>query len=217
MFTGLIESVAGVVSLHPAEGGGRLTLVCPGFADKVTLGESVSVNGACLTVAWKEPPRLVFDVSSETLRRTAFSRLRPGHRVNLERAVRMGDRLGGHIVNGHVDGTGRVLEMRPSGGFALWRVEIEPALVRYVAEKGCIAIDGVSLTVAGIEGNTFTVALIPATLAQTALLDLRAGDAVNIEVDVLAKYVERLLSGQSPVATRTESLETALREHGFLA
>ncbi|HZO95910.1 MAG TPA: riboflavin synthase [Gaiellaceae bacterium] len=179
MFTGIVREVGRVVSFD----GGRLAVEADTDA---AVGDSVSVSGVCLTVVGRAP--LAFDVVAETLARTTLGRLEPGDRVNLEPALRAGEPLGGHYVQGHVDGVGRVR----SAGEPVW-LDAPPELLRYLVEKGSVAVDGVSLTVAALDGDGFAVALVPHTLEATTLGALQPGDPVNLEVDVLAKYVERLL------------------------
>ena len=180
-------------------------------------GESIAVNGVCLTARDIVGNRFLVDVSPESLSRTGLSGLEVGSRVNLERALRLSDRLGGHLVSGHVDAAGRVEERRPAGDFTLFTFSLDPKLTRYVIEKGSITINGVSLTVNSCEGNRFSVSIIPHTLAVTTLGGLKAGDRVNIEVDIIGKYVEKLLSEQSVSTTQESRINPAfLAEHGFL-
>jgi riboflavin synthase len=192
MFTGIVEERGSVVSVEAA----GLTVSCSAVAQDADLGASIAVNGVCLTVARRSADALAFDLSPETLRRTALGRLGPGDPVNLERPVTPSGRLGGHIVQGHVDGVGEIASVAPDGRGGAWLWVRPPGfLLRYLAEKGSVAVDGVSLTVAGLRDESFGVALIPYTLAETTLGSARAGDPVNLEVDVIAKYVERLLEG----------------------
>jgi riboflavin synthase len=193
MFTGLVEGRGTIAAVHPQSGGTRLTVTAP-WLDDVAEGDSVAVNGCCLTAAEVTGDGFTADLVAETLRRTTLGRLAPGDTVNLERPLTAGARLGGHIVQGHVDGVGEVLAVTPAGDGAEITVGLDPGLARYVVEKGSIAIDGVSLTVAGTGPDRFTVALIPTTLAVTTLGARRPGDQVQLEVDVVAKYVERLLT-----------------------
>ncbi|HJV04926.1 MAG TPA: riboflavin synthase [Actinomycetota bacterium] len=191
MFTGIVEERGAVVALE----GGRLTVECRTVAGGTSPGDSVSVNGVCLTAVEVSPARLSFDLAPETLDRSSLGSLRAGDPVNLERPVTLASRLGGHLMQGHVDGVGTVEAVRPSGPGATMRIRLAPGLDRYVVEKGSIAVDGVSLTVAGADDGTISVALIPHTLAATTLGARGPGDAVNLEVDVIAKYVERLMEG----------------------
>jgi riboflavin synthase len=192
MFTGLVEEVGLVSSI---ESGEMLRLNVS--ADRVTAdthaGDSVSVNGTCLTVGEVEGGTLTFFAMPETLRRTALGALREGSAVNLERAMASGDRFGGHIVQGHVDGIGEVLGVRPEGEAEIWEFRAPEAVLRYCVEKGSICVDGISLTLVSVGADTFTVSILPQTRANTNLGVLRAGDTVNLEADVLGKYVERLL------------------------
>jgi riboflavin synthase len=190
MFTGIVEELGSVASAD----GGRLVVACSDVADGTSLGASIAVSGVCLTVVERTDGSLAFDLSEETLRRTALARLRPGDAVNLERPVTPSTRLGGHIVQGHVDGVGRIASIEPGPDGGAWlTVEAPGALSRYLVEKGSVGVDGVSLTVAALDGDRFSVALIPHTLDLTTFGSARAGDPVNLEVDVIAKYVERLL------------------------
>jgi riboflavin synthase len=193
VFTGIVESVGAVVALEPREGCTRLVLEEPRIAGGVGLGDSVSVNGACLTVAAVSGPRVSFDAVRETLERTALGRLREGSRVNLERAMRADARLDGHIVQGHVDDTGRVRELRRRAADVQLFVDCDSDFAGWLVEKGSVAIDGVSLTVVGVESAGFDVALIPHTLEVTTLGSLEPGTPVNLEADVLGKYVKRYL------------------------
>jgi riboflavin synthase len=192
MFTGLVEGQGTIAAVHPQSDGARLTVAAP-WLDDVAEGDSVAVNGCCLTAAEVTGDGFTADLVAETLRRTTLGRLAPGDVVNLERPLAAGARLGGHIVQGHVDGVGEVLAVTPVGDGAEITVGLDPALARYVVEKGSIAIDGVSLTVADVGPDRFTVALIPTTLRVTTLGRRRPGDPVQLEVDVVAKHIERLL------------------------
>jgi riboflavin synthase len=188
MFTGLVQQLGTLTSLE----GGRLTVSAP-LAGELSEGDSVAVNGACLTAASVTTDGFTADVMEETLRRTALGSLTPGDAVNLELALRAADRLGGHFVQGHVDGVGIVVAVHEEGFSKVVEIEADPGLMRYVVEKGSIAVDGVSLTVASLGDGTFGVSLIPETLERTTLGRASPGDSVNLEVDVLAKYVERLV------------------------
>ncbi len=194
MFTGIVRELGTVDAFD----GSRLVVASPETAGGVVVGDSVSIAGVCLTVVAAEEGRLAFDVVPETLSRTALNRLEPGDRVNVEPSLRVGDPLGGHVVQGHVDAVGTVRSVRPEGDSRRVWVDAPDAIVRYCLEKGSIAVDGVSLTVAALDGEGFEVALIPHTLAVTTLGDLEPGDEVNLEVDVLAKVVERLVEVRLP-------------------
>lgn len=212
MFTGIVEEVGAVVALDLAPGtqgaadGGagdaRLTVRGPLVVSDAAPGDSIAVGGVCLTVAvLPGDGTFVVDVMPETLRRTALGDLRPGDPVNLERAVRADARLGGHVVQGHVDGVGTVRRRTPGPRWDEVEIALDPALARYVAEKGSVAVAGVSLTVTAVGPDWFGVSLIPTTLAATTLGDAAPGTRVNLEVDVLAKYVERLLTAGAVAGT----------------
>lgn len=190
MFTGIVEELGTVTAV--AEG--RLTVRGPVVTRDARHGDSIAVNGVCLTVVEVTEGEFTADVMPETLRRSALGALRPGDPVNLERAARVGDRLGGHLVQGHVDGVGTIVERTPGAQWELVRIALPEPLRRYVVEKGSVAVDGVSLTVVAVDGDTFTVGLIPTTLTLTTLGRKGVGEPVNLEVDVIAKYVERLLA-----------------------
>ena len=192
MFTGLVQQLGTLTSLD----GGRLA-VTAALAGDLSEGDSVAVNGACLTATSVTPGGFTADVMEETLRRTALGSLRAGDPVNLELPLRAADRLGGHFVQGHVDGVGTVAAVHDEGFSRLVEIEADPGLMRYVVEKGSIAVDGVSLTVASLAEGTFGVSLIPETLERTTLGRASPGDSVNLEVDVLAKYVERLMGAMA--------------------
>ena len=196
MFTGIVEGTGTVAALAAAAdgSGARLEVEAPWLAGELRLGESVAVNGCCVTVAEPAAAGFAADLVAETLRRTALGGLAAGARVNLERPLALGGRLGGHLVQGHVDGVAKVLERTPVGEGEEVRIELPADLERYVVEKGSIAVDGVSLTVAGVGPGWFSVALVPHTLEVTTLGDRRPGDPVQLEVDVVAKYVERLVA-----------------------
>jgi riboflavin synthase len=191
MFTGLVQAPGRVARRVPAADGVRLAVATP-LAAELAAGDSVAVNGVCLTAVDPGPDCFSADVVAETLRRSALGPLAEGAAVNLELPLRAGDRLGGHIVQGHVDGVGIVEGVEPEGLGRLVRVSAPPEVLRYVVAKGSIALDGVSLTVADVDEEGFSVALIPETLERTTLGGLDAGTAVNLEVDVIAKYVEKL-------------------------
>jgi riboflavin synthase len=192
MFTGLVEGVGRVDAVERSEEGARLR-VSTELAAELAEGDSVAVNGACLTVAEVDGGWFSAEAMRETLGRTSLGALAPGAAVNLELPLRAGDRLGGHLVQGHVDGLGRVSDTVEDGFARLVRIEPRPDLLRYVVEKGSIAVDGVSLTVAAVDDASFTVSLIPETIERTTLGNLTPGEQVNLEVDVVAKYVEKLV------------------------
>jgi riboflavin synthase len=194
MFTGLVEAVGRVAAVTPQPGGARLSVSAA--LGVLTVGESVSVSGACLTVTVATPDAFEADLTTETLERTILGRLAPGAHVNLERAVVAGTRLGGHLVSGHVDGRARVRSVSPDGDARRVEVECPRELARYIAEKGSVALDGVSLTVNAVAGNVFSLMLIPHTLAVTTLGELAPGTELNLEVDLVARYLERLTQGE---------------------
>jgi riboflavin synthase len=200
MFTGIVEGQGTVAELRAgADGSGAaLRIDAPWLAGQLSTGDSVAVNGCCVTVTATTGAGFAADLVAETLRRTALGGLRQGEPVNLERPLAADGRLGGHVVQGHVDGVGRVLARDPVGDGVELRVGLDQALARYVVVKGSIAVDGVSLTVTGTGPDWFSVALVPHTLAVTTLGRRQPGDAVQLEVDVLAKYVERLLGPLVP-------------------
>jgi len=201
MFTGLVEAVGSVDRLARSGASARLR-VSVTWPDGETpkAGDSIAVDGACLTAIEPTASHFSADLSSETLKRTLFHAARTGQPVNLERALRLGDRLGGHIVQGHVDGVVRVLTIRPEGDFQRWRLSLPVEHAEEVAAKGSVALNGVSLTVAGLGSDWFEVALIPTTLEATSLGRLRTGADLHLETDVLAKYVTRRLGRSTPSA-----------------
>jgi riboflavin synthase len=193
VFTGIIEGTGIVRSADPGDESLKLRIDADCDIGGIKPGDSIAVNGTCLTVTAIQGTAFHADIAVETIARTTVGTLRPGDVVNLERPVAVGHRLGGHIVQGHVDGVGRVVRLTPQGD-ALWlEIEAPPALARYIVEKGSVAVDGVSLTVARKNGERFTVCLVPYTMTVTTLSRLEDGAAVNLEVDILAKYVEQLL------------------------
>lgn len=196
MFTGLVEQLGKVENVRPEGPGMRLFVRVPEIAGDAALGDSIAINGCCLTVVENTAGVLAFEAGSETLSRTNLGRLVPGSGVNLERSLKVGDRLGGHYVTGHIDALGALEERREEGAWSHLRFRVPEALIRQMASKGSVAVDGVSLTLVEVQLNTFTVALIPHTLAVTTLGRLEVGDAVNIETDILAKYVEQQLKGR---------------------
>src|SRR5947208_421180 len=201
MFTGLVEELATVEAARQISAVGRvqalkLAVKAPAVAKDANVGESIAVSGCCLTVVKKERNLLHFDVGTETLSCTNFARLKKGSRVNLERSLAVGDRLGGHLVTGHVDGVGRLIKRRDEDEWSHFTFQVSPRLLRQMAAKGSITVDGVSLTLVKTEAGRFSVALIPYTLSHTTLGKLLVGDSVNLETDLLAKYVERQLESR---------------------
>lgn len=194
MFTGIVHDVGTVRRLERKDGDARLSIKVDGLdlAD-VEIGESINVAGACLTVTGLDSAAFDAEISAETLERTTLGELAAGSRVNLERALRVGDRLGGHLVSGHVDGTGEVLALTPDGASRRLELRIPAELAQYVAEKGSLAVDGVSLTVNGVQGEECHCNLVPHTLSATTLDGLESGRRVNLEVDLVARYLARIL------------------------
>ncbi|AXK70951.1 riboflavin synthase [Lysobacter sp. TY2-98] len=197
MFTGIIEGVGAIAAVEPRGGDVRLRVATGTLPfDDVRLGESIAVNGVCLTVVAFDAASFEADASTETLSLTTLGRLGIGATVNLERAMRPNDRLGGHLVSGHVDGVGTVVSVHDDARAQRWRFSAPAALLRYIAKKGSICVDGVSLTVNEVDADGFEVALVPHTVSHTAFASTQAGDAVNLEIDLVARYVERLLTGE---------------------
>ena len=194
MFTGIVREVGRVVAVEGGEEGRTLVVQAPATAAGTGIGDSVAIGGVCLTAESVDAGRIRFHAVTETLRRTSLGRLAAGGEVNVEPALRAGEPLGGHVVQGHVDGLGRISSVEWEGDGLRVVVEASPEILRYCVEKGSITVDGVSLTVAELLEDAFAVALVPHTLSATTLRDLAPGQAVNLEVDVLAKYVERLLA-----------------------
>lgn len=209
MFTGLVEEVGRVVAMREGEML-SLDIACATVAEGVRVGDSVSVNGACLTVGEVEGETLTFYAMPETLRRTSLGELEAGGVVNLERAMSAGERFGGHIVQGHVDGVGEVLGVRPEGDAEIWEFGAPPEVLRYTVEKGSVCVDGISLTVVSVGDRSFTVSILPQTKNNTNLSRRRPGDRVNLESDVIGKYVERLLGPR--IAAREKELERRVED-----
>jgi riboflavin synthase len=203
MFTGLVEGTGRVVFFVKRGGMIRLGIVAGRLAKDMRVGDSVSVNGVCLTVNEREGEVLVFLAMPETLRRTSLSGLKEGSIVNLERAMTPQARFGGHIVQGHVDGVGKVLDVRPDGGAEVWEFAAPEAVLRYGVEKGSVCVDGISLTLVSVKESSFIVSILPQTKEVTNLRNLRPGDWVNLEADIIAKYVERLLVPRSGKYSQT--------------
>ena len=214
MFTGIIEEVGRVAQIAQHEGNRRLIVSSSQLIKELKTGDSIAVSGVCLTAVEIASTSIGFDLAEETWNRTSFSRIRTGALVNLELPIRADGRFGGHIVQGHVDGTGKFLALDPiPDADDYWlRIEIPPELARYVIFKGSLSIEGISLTVAKIEGTRVTVAIIPHTVQMTNLKSLKPGDPVNLEVDMIAKYVEKMMQGES--ANSSITVERLMRE-GF--
>lgn len=217
MFTGIIEGLGRVEAIRVAGEGGRLRVDLGPLADGVKLGDSVAVDGACLTVAALGGSAAEFDVSAETLRRTTLGALRAGRAVNLERALRAGDRLGGHFVLGHVDGTGVIERLDTAPGQTTLGIQAPPEVVGQLILKGSVAVDGISLTIAELAADRFAIAVIPHTLDHTTLRSKVVGARVNLETDVLGKYVLRFLAGlKSGTESKAGITQAFLAEHGFM-
>jgi len=210
VFTGLIECKGKVVRLSGAGKGRELVLSVPEIASEAGVGESIAVDGACLTATGVSGDRVSFDVSPETVSRTTVGSLRSGAEVNVERALKLGDRLGGHMVQGHVDGVGVIERIEASSAQHTFHFRVPGELAEMLIEKGSVAVDGISLTVATLKGDSFSVAVIPHTLEVTTLGDRRVGERVNIEVDMIGKWVRRFLVGKKEGLTMEK-----LREAGF--
>jgi len=212
VFTGIVEEVGTVREVRSGAHSAALTIQGQAVFEDLRTGDSVAVNGVCLTVTSRGTDTFTADVMHETLRRSSLGALRPGGRVNLERALPATGRFGGHIVTGHIDGTGTVADVARDG-VALWfTIRAESQLLRYVVEKGSVAVDGISLTVASVNAESFRVSVIPHTLAATALAEKKAGGVVNLETDILGKYVEKLLGDGAPKGNITKEF---LSQHGY--
>lgn len=196
MFTGLIETIGELVSIERRGASGSLTVKASLPMDEIAIGASIAVNGACLTVVRKGGGTVTFDISPETIDRTALRNLKGGSPLNLERAMRLSDRLDGHLVSGHIDCVATVTERRETSGNIVYSFRFPAAFAKYIAAKGSVAIDGISLTVNTVGPDSFSVNVIPHTAAKTTLIGKRVGDEVNIETDLLCRYLERLLGGR---------------------
>ena len=216
MFTGIVEEVGTIRSVVSGGSSGEIAINARTILENTNIGDSIAVNGVCLTVTKMTDGGFTADVMPETLRRSNLGRLHIGDRVNLERAMAADGRFGGHIVSGHIDGVGTVAEMKRESNAVWVKISADNDILRLIVEKGSIAIDGISLTVAEVTDKDFSVSIIPHTGSETTLLQKRIGDRVNLENDIVGKYVEKLLQPKS-VPSKTESKITMefLREHGF--
>ncbi len=214
MFTGIVEDTGKVSKIEHRGREKRLTLELPPHLTELQLGDSINVNGVCLTIVRKNDQKIELDLSLETLEKTALKDLKDGDRVNLERALRLMDRLGGHIVTGHVDGIGDILEKRMERGFLYLRIRIPESVSRYVVRKGSIAIDGISLTVNDFQQGEIWMTLIPYTIERTTLGQKKVGDHVNLETDILGKYVEKFLDRGDEKMEKVDL--SFLKDHGFI-
>ena len=210
MFTGIVEELGQVKALSLRGNSGTLTVKAKKVLEGTKIGDSIAVNGVCLTVTNMKNNEFSADVMAETVRRSSLGALQDGSYVNLERAMAADGRFGGHIVAGHIDGTGTIRSMQPEGNAVLVTISAAPELLRYVVEKGSIAIDGISLTVAKVSHTDFTVSLIPHTGEETTLLKHRSGEIVNLETDIIGKYVEKLIQPKSGGVTME-----LLQQNGF--
>jgi riboflavin synthase len=218
LFTGIVQAVGRVVAIEPKQQDFRLRVASGTLGlDDVRLGDSIAVNGVCLTVVELPGDGFWADVSAETLRCTTFDELKAGSAANLEKALTPTTRLGGHLVSGHVDGVGEMVERSPAGRSERFRIRAPAALAKYIAEKGSICVDGISLTVNAVDGAIFELNIVPHTLQETTLGAFRPGRRVNLEVDIIARYLERLVLGEKAADPRAGGItEAFLAEHGFL-
>jgi riboflavin synthase len=216
MFTGLIQDIGKIQTLEPQRGGLRLTVSTRLDLGSLRLGDSVSVDGVCLTVVKLAGSSFTLEVSLETLRKTTLSAAKQGQLVNLEMPLKMSDPLGGHLVSGHVDGTGEIREVLPEGNSLRYRFGVPEEIGRYLVEKGSVAVDGISLTVLECQEGEFSVSVIPHTARATTLGQKKAGDRVNLENDMIAKYVEKFVRQRESPEKKTSKIDAAfLAEHGF--
>jgi riboflavin synthase len=214
MFTGIIENKGKVFRVEFRGQEKRLFLELPFDLTEVQVGDSINLNGACLTVVEKKGKLIGVDLSLETLQRTTLSKVKEGEYVNVERALRLSDRLGGHIVTGHIDGIGLITERRKERDFLFIRIQIPETVSKYIVQKGSVAIDGISLTVNEYRGEGIFLTLIPYTLEKTTLIEKKVGDEVNVEADILGKYVEKMLTQGGK---KSEGVNLSfLKEHGFI-
>lgn len=218
MFTGIIEEIGQITRIDPAPGGIKLSVGAQKVLEDIKIGDSIAINGACQTVISFDSASFTVDVSSETLNVTTFKHFTSGEKVNLERALKLSDRLGGHLVSGHVDAVGELLNIKKEGNMSMLSFSVPENISRYLIYKGSITIDGISLTVANLENNdtVFSVAVIPHTLSNTVLLGLKIGNKVNLESDILAKYIEKLLKNNTLQKEKSSNITyDFLVEHGF--
>ena len=210
MFTGIIEGLGVVSAVRPAGRGRRLTIAADFALPETKIGDSICVSGACLTAVKIEGRRFEVDVSPETLHVTTFSNVQVGERVNLERALRLSDRIDGHLVSGHIDGMGHIRQRDTQGNAILVTIEVPKTLARYMISKGSVAVDGISLTINTCNANSFSVSIIPHTGKMTTIGFKNRGDAVNIETDMIGKYVERFMTGVRDVKSRGDSEQSLI-------
>ncbi len=218
MFTGIVEEMGSVKNIVYGSSSIKLSIECTTVIEGTVKGDSIAVNGICLTVTELGGNWFTADVMPETMRKTGLEKLKPGKKVNLERALRLADRLGGHIVSGHIDGTGIITELKKEDNAVLITITAPEQIMKYIIQKGSVALDGTSLTIAELSTNTFTVSLIPLTRGFTILGSKSIGDRVNIECDIIGKYVEKMLKGE-PLESQSSKKDLSaefLREHGFM-
>ncbi len=217
MFTGVIQAVGSIERIEPQGGDMRLEIDSADLKlSDSDIGDSIAVNGACLTCVAFTASGFAADVSLETLKKTSLGHLKPGNRVNLEKALTMQTALGGHLVSGHVDGLAQVVSMLEDARSIRYRFEVDPALQHYIAEKGSVTIDGTSLTVNRVERNQFEVNIVPHTQVKTIFADYQPNTQVNLEVDIIARYLERLITGRADGAATDQQLLESLKNSGFL-
>lgn len=192
MFTGIIEETGTIKAIRHSSGSSQITIGAAMVLSDIKIGDSINTNGVCLTVTSFGHDYFIVDVMPETLRRTSFSALNSGSPVNLERALRLSDRLGGHLVSGHIDGTGKIIRRWDEDNAVWFNISADPSVLRYIVEKGSVALDGISLTVATVDSRSFSVSVIPHTSEVTTILGKKSGDLLNIECDIIAKYIEKL-------------------------
>lgn len=215
MFTGIIEEIGTVRTVHPGSQSASLVIEAKNVLEGLKNGDSINTNGVCLTVTHFDHQSFTVDAVPETMRRTNLGELKPGSKVNLERALQLNDRLGGHMVSGHIDGTGYITEISREDNALWYTLEAGPEIMRYIILKGSVALDGISLTVAGVSDKTLQVSIIPHTAAGTTLLDKKKGDQMNIENDLMAKYIEKFLTtGKQHKASAIDM--NYLNKHGFI-
>ncbi len=215
MFTGIIEEIGTVSAVKKGALQTRLSVSGEKIFGDLKIGDSVAVNGVCLTAAEISGKTFTADVMNETLNRSSLSGLKPGSHVNLERAMAADGRFGGHIVAGHVDGTGTVTDIKKDGNAVWYTIEADYTIIKYIVEKGSVAIDGISLTVAGVTDSSFSVSIIPHTAAETILSEKKCGDKVNLENDIIGKYVEKLMSYNKPEKPQSRITAEFLARNGF--
>ncbi len=215
IFTGIIEELGTINNIEHGTNSSRINVQASQVLGDVKIGDSIAINGVCLTVTTFDTSHFVADVMAETLAKTNLNELNPGKQVNLERAVRLGDRMGGHLVQGHVDGVGKIIGQEKLDIATIFRIKAPPEVMAYIVKKGSVAIDGISLTVVEVTADSFTVSLIPHTAAMTTLGFKKPGDTVNLETDIIGRYIEKLIMGKQENKKSDLSLGF-LAEHGFL-